>query len=107
MNERGNGFWYSTILIQLCCSSLLGVCSFLDADREMFGCLTLVLIDLGVGIPLALAHLSGEMMLLLKLKKQTDADWSKGLLSFFLSFFFTSIMLSLDLKKNAVFNGII
>lgn len=37
-------------------------------------CLTLVLIDLGIWIPLALADLSGEMLLLLELQTQTDGS---------------------------------
>lgn len=38
----------------------------------MFVRLTLVLIDLRVWIPLALPHLSGEMLLLLLLELHTD-----------------------------------
>lgn len=37
-------------------------------------CFTLVLIDLGVWIPLALAHLPGEMLLLLELKTHTNTN---------------------------------
>lgn len=40
-----------------------------------FVCLTLVLIDLGIWIPLALTHLSGEMLLLLELRTHTHENW--------------------------------
>ncbi len=38
---------------------------------HVFVCLTLILTDLGVWIPLALAHLSGEMLRLLELHTRT------------------------------------
>lgn len=61
-----------------CSHSCAGACRVCIAAQvtwtHVLMCLTLVLIDLGIWIPLALADLSGEMLLLLELQTQTDGS---------------------------------